>query len=230
MEEGKTTKMIKAVLLDMDGTIFDTEWLYARTLSQAGKEMGVDIDFEAEYLDIAGKSLEKIYAMVRERHGKDVPIEEIFERRWAFVDVELNRTGLPPKKGFPEVLGAFSKMGLSLAVASSSPRERIERYLSISGYASYIDLIVSCDEVREGKPSPDVFLHCAKGLGVSPEECVVVEDSVNGVVAGIRAGMKTVMIPDIFPCPEELRDKVWHCLDTAEPLPSLIAAYNETEA
>ena len=85
--------MIKSVLLDMDGTVFDTEWLYARTLSQAGRKMGFDIDFEGEYLDIAGKSLEKIYAMVRERHGAHVPIERIFELRWSYVDEELEKNG-----------------------------------------------------------------------------------------------------------------------------------------
>ncbi len=220
--------MIKAVLLDMDGTVFDTEWLYARTLSQAGRKMGFDIDFEGEYLDIAGKSLEKIYAMVRERHGKDVPIERIFDLRWSYVDEELDKNGLSPKKGFPEILEALSLMGIRMAIASSSPRERIERYLSISGYRKYIDFIVSCDEIKEGKPSPDVFLYCAQGLGCLPEECVVLEDSVNGVTAGLRAGMRTVMVPDILPCPEELLPSLWYCLETAEPLPRLIKEYNQT--
>jgi HAD superfamily hydrolase (TIGR01509 family) len=98
--------------------------------------------------------------------------------------------GLEP---YPDALAAVAELrarGVPLAVASSSPRERLDRTLAHIGLAFAVS--VAGDEIEHGKPAPDMFLVAAERLGVAPERCVVVEDSGPGVAAGVAAGMPTL--------------------------------------
>jgi HAD superfamily hydrolase (TIGR01509 family) len=89
---------------------------------------------------------------------------------------------------------ALRRRGVPVAVASSSPRERLQRTLGRAGLLDAFDVTVSGDEVAHGKPAPDMFLLAAERLGVEPAACVVVEDSPPGVEAGIAAGMFTLAV------------------------------------
>ena len=94
-----------------------------------------------------------------------------------------------------------------MAIGSSSRKELIASNLKISGCDGYFQVIVSGDEVEHGKPAPDIFLLAAKRLGIAPENCYVFEDSPNGIRAAYAAGMKPILVPDLMPVTEEMKEK-----------------------
>ncbi len=217
--------MIKVVIFDMDGTIFDTEVVYRKSWVSAAKELGLDIDILSELPNITGRNHANTEQYFAEHHGADFPFARLFATMWTHSDRVLE-TNVPTRPYIPEVLEALKADGYLLAIASSTNRERVERYLRVSGYTDFFDAVISGERVKNGKPAPDIFLLAAETLGISPEECVVVEDSRQGVLAGINAGMPTVMIPEFQPCTDDLKKGLWLCLDTARELPERIAEYN----
>ena len=111
------------------------------------------------------------------------------------------------KPGCREILSFFRKREYAIAMGSSSPMKQICTNLEITGLSSFFDALASGEEVKQGKPAPDIFLLAAKKLGISPDRCYVFEDSPNGIRAAFAAGMKPVMVPDLMPVTEEMREK-----------------------
>jgi HAD superfamily hydrolase (TIGR01509 family) len=99
---------------------------------------------------------------------------------------------LAPIDGIPRLIDKLKEKGLPLAVASSSSHALIDLILDKIGLAGHFDALVSGEDVTTGKPAPDVFLHAAKQLNTAPRDCLVVEDSANGILAAKRAGMVCV--------------------------------------
>jgi HAD superfamily hydrolase (TIGR01509 family) len=176
-----------AVIFDCDGTLVDSEPLAGRawkaTVAPYGYEV-TDADLEA----CMGIPYARTHAYLSER--ADLPaageLWPLLRRElFSLIDAEL----VP----FPDAVGAATELrarGVRLAVASSSPRERLDRTLARAGLS--FPVTVAGDEVEHGKPAPDMFLAAAARLEVEPSRCVVVEDSAPGVAAGRAAGMPTL--------------------------------------
>lgn len=113
--------------------------------------------------------------------------------------------GVPCKPGLKELLATLEEMGMPRIVASSSPRNMIEQNLQTTGTARYFHDIVCGADVQHSKPAPDIFLEAARRLGLDCHDCLVLEDSFNGVRAGHAAGAVTVMVPDLAQPDEEIR-------------------------
>ena len=222
--------MLRAVLFDMDGTLIDTECVYRECWMRAMKEMDVSIDTEVFFTRVAGMNMRTLIAFCKEAYGEDFPISEIRDRRRAYLLEKVERDGIVCKTGVPMILEHLRTKGIKLALASSSGGDWVRQCLRLAGIdESLFDYIITGDRVTRSKPDPEIFLMAADALGVKPSECVVAEDSTNGVLAGHAAGMKTVMIPDLQPCTDELRPLLWACIDTLELLPAMIQKYNESE-
>lgn len=129
--------------------------------------------------------------------------QKVLDKIWQLADERFAR-GVPCKKGLKELLAALEDMGLPRIVASSSPRNMIEMNLQTTGTARYFHDVVSGTEVAHSKPAPDTFLVAAKKLHLDPHDCLVLEDSFNGVRAGRAAGCVTVMVPDLMQPTEEI--------------------------
>ena len=129
--------------------------------------------------------------------------QKVLDKIWQLGDERFAR-GVPCKKGLKELLAALEDMGLPRIVASSSPRNMIEMNLQTTGTARYFHDVVSGTEVAHSKPAPDTFLVAAKKLHLDPHDCLVLEDSFNGVRAGRAAGCVTVMVPDLMQPTEEI--------------------------
>jgi HAD superfamily hydrolase (TIGR01509 family) len=178
-----------AVIFDCDGTLVDSEPLartaWERALAAHGYAL-TDADAEAS----VGLPYPRVHAYFAERVR--LPAVEPF---WGELSTELFAlidTDLVPFDDAVEAARELRARGVPVAVASSSPRERLQRTLSRAGLLDAFDAVVSGDEVARGKPAPDMFLLAASKLGVAPEECIVVEDSPPGVQAGVAAGMTTI--------------------------------------
>ena len=181
---------IAAVVFDCDGTLVDSEPLartaWERSLAPYGYAIG-----DAEYAGLVGLPYPRVHAHFARRipalAGPDDVWAAYSERLFALIDAAL--------EPFPDALEAIDDLrdrGVAVAVASSSPRARLDRTLAAAGLAGAFAITVAGDEVAHGKPAPDMFLAAAARLGAPPARCVAIEDSAPGVAAGIAAGMTTV--------------------------------------
>ena len=117
-------------------------------------------------------------------------IKEILEYKMELTIRRIKETKINAISGIPELLISLKHNNIKTAIGSSSPKELIITVIEKFQLGKYFDCIVSGDEVKEGKPKPDIYLEVSKRIGVNPEECIVIEDSRNGVLAAKNAGMK----------------------------------------
>ncbi|MEO8487796.1 MAG: HAD family phosphatase [Betaproteobacteria bacterium] len=194
-----------AVVLDMDGTLLDTEPLAARAWCDAAADLGVALDPSLPARMI-GRDFADCRALVVAHHGDDYPTDRLMARWHAAYDAILARDGLATKPGVLALFDWLDAEGIPRAVATSTRRKRAIAKLAQASLDGRIDALVGGDEVARGKPAPDIFLAASRKLGVAAAACVVLEDSDAGVLGALAAGMTPIMIPDLLPpSPEVLR-------------------------
>lgn len=205
---------MRGAIFDMDGLLIDSEKLWQGQWHAIAEEMGVTLP-DSFARDMCGTGGEQTRAVVRTYyHVSDA--EAIIQDCTQRVH-RLQREGVPLKPGAETILRGLHGAGYRIAVASSSPMDMIERNLRSNGVLSYFDVLTSGSEVARCKPEPDIFLLAAERLGVPPEECYVLEDSLNGVEAGYRAGCRSIMVPDMVEPNARARETCWCiCRDLAE--------------
>jgi HAD superfamily hydrolase (TIGR01509 family) len=180
-----------AVIFDCDGTLVDSEPLARTAWERAMAPYGyavTDADAEA----CVGLPFPRVHAYFAERAAvpdADAMWTEFSDELFALIDSDLVLFD-----DAVDAARALRERGVPVAVASSSPRERLQRTLGRAGLLDAFDVVVAGDEVEHGKPAPDMFLLAASRLGVEPAACVVVEDSPPGVQAGRAAGMFTLAV------------------------------------
>ncbi len=194
--------MIKAVIFDMDGTLFDTESVYANAWRQAGRELNF-APIEQAIAACTGRNAKDTRRYFEENFANLITYDEFIAVRDRYYNAAIEERGIPLKEGVVELLDYLRENGIRIALATATRAERTEYNLTTTGLRSYFDVLVTGDIVEHGKPHPETFLTAASRLGVSPSECMGVEDSFNGVRAIRTAGMFTVMVPDtVQPTPD----------------------------
>ncbi len=187
--------MIKAVIFDMDGTLFDTESIYANAWRQAGRELNF-APIEQAIAACTGRNAKDTRRYFEENFADLITYDEFIAVRDRYYNAAIEERGIPLKEGVVELLDYLKGNDIRIALATATRAERTEYNLTTTGLRSYFDVLVTGDIVEHGKPHPETFLTAASRLGVSPSECIGVEDSFNGVRAIRAAGMFTVMVPD----------------------------------
>ncbi len=180
----------RALLLDLDGTLLDSEPSYKRTEAAVLLELGVDAS-EAELDGYTGTPLAAWLRRVEERHGVTVPPEAFLARHRPVMEAEVaERIAL-----FPDTVALLDRFPGPVALVTSSMRWYVEAvFARHPALAARFGAVVTADDVHRGKPDPEPFLLGARLLGVAPSECLAVEDSANGVTAAVAAGCHTVAI------------------------------------
>ena len=195
--------MIKGVIFDMDGLMFDTERIWATLWKPALATLGLPYK---EGLDAAarGSAGDSMRAVLRRFYGPDCDTDAIMDALHAQAETAFQAP--PPKKpGLDELLAWLDEQHIPMAVASSSRMHIIQRNLDNRGLTHYFKTLASGQQVTHSKPDPEIFLLAAQQLGVEPARCLVLEDSYNGVRAGAAGGFVTVMVPDLLPADDEMR-------------------------
>jgi HAD superfamily hydrolase (TIGR01509 family) len=195
---------VRAVLLDMDGTLLDTERVYLDSLVAALNAHGYTDDIVPLCHAMVGLPGPECEAMLHARYGEDFPLAEINKAFIAKRD-EILEAGLPVKRGAVELLDALQAARYPMAIVTSSSRRTADAHLRLAGIRDRFDAILTRDDVVRGKPSPDLYLLAASRFGATPEACVAVEDSNHGVAAALAAGAITIMVPDMVPPTEASR-------------------------
>lgn len=213
---------VKAVIFDLDGTLLDTEKLLVKYWCMAANELGYPMEKEhALYLrSLTHKLAPELF---HSWFGDDCDYRVIRKRRMELMQEHIDEHGLEVKAGARELLHFLGNNGYMRAVATATDIERATKFLKDVGLYDGFDKVISASMVEWGKPKPDVYIYAAKQLGLSPAECIAVEDSPNGVVSASEAGCKTVMVPDLTPPDEELSKRLFACCNSLSDIIGLLS-------
>jgi beta-phosphoglucomutase len=207
LREGLPSQPIKAVIFDCDGTLIDSEYAHYLAWQYAVQNQGGDLALE-EYYFYAGQSLETIASSLSKKTGCNCTEKIIEDKRKHYH--QLQKLGLPsiqPTIDFVyRLVKDKERLGLKFAVASAARKDEILINLKHLGIENLFDIVLSGhDDLTsyndlEGvnKPKPYIYLHAAKELNVTPDQCVVIEDSRSGVTAGVDAGCFTIAVPNRY--------------------------------
>jgi HAD superfamily hydrolase (TIGR01509 family) len=185
---------IKAVIFDLDGTLIDSEPNYFA----ADRKIFADYGFMDYTMEIHSKYIgfgsKEMMEDMKEKHHINESIDKLLagKNRYYIEIARKHTTVFPEMVKFLELLTSHN---YPLALASGSSPEVIQTVLSITDLAKYFPVVLSAENVKQGKPEPDVFIESAKQLGIEAENCLVVEDSQFGVEAAKRALMYCIALP-----------------------------------
>lgn len=222
----KCAATIRGVLFDMDGVILDTERMYARFWAEACHALGYPMTYE-QALGMRSLSAKAGQAKLESYFGPGISREAVRNKRVELMDAYIERHGVAPKPGIFELLNYLRQRGIPAAVTTSSPTERVKKYMEPLGLYHRFDKICTGYEVAHGKPEPDIYLYGAASLGLPPENCLAIEDSPAGIESAFRAGCMTVLVPDLDGSDEAMRHKLFAEADSLLDIVDLINTAGE---
>ncbi|MBR5047096.1 MAG: HAD family phosphatase [Eubacterium sp.] len=214
---------MKLIIFDMDGLMFDTEAIGFRAYEECGEEWGLPTGFPI-YLSLIGLDKRDTCAKYREIYGEDMDADLFYREVGNRIREIMEREGIPMKPGLLPLLEAIEEAGIPKMIASSTGEEGIRNYLKRCRLEDRFDGILSAEEVKRGKPFPDVFLAACRKMGVKPEEALVLEDSPAGICAAHSGNIPVIAIPDLKEIPEDIRKK---CVMVGETLEDVIPYIRE---
>jgi HAD superfamily hydrolase (TIGR01509 family) len=212
---------IRSVIFDLDGVLADSEpwWneIDAKLLAEHG------VAYRGEYhRNVLGVSYRIAVEFYKKTFGLSASAEELMRRRGEIAtEFFANRIDFFPST--KPVLQELRQMNLHLAVATSSVSASARPFLMRHGLTAFFEAIITGEEVKQGKPDPEIYLRAAEKLGVGADACLVIEDALSGIAAGKAAKMRVAAIPDTrFVDPREYEKEADYVLNSLKELPSLI--------
>lgn len=213
---------IKLCIFDMDGLIFDTEKEYINQAIIFVEKHNINIT-EEQMHSVIGTSNESCVKFYKS-HFPNLDFHFIFK----CIEEEIMRLSdlkkIGVKKGVRELLNYLVKENIAIALASSSPRHKILKLLKNENLDDYFEYIISGEEVKESKPNPEIFTKVINHFKYDPKECIILEDSYNGIRAAAAAKANPIMIPDLLMPTDETNEL---CFKTLNDLVEVIGVIEE---
>jgi HAD superfamily hydrolase (TIGR01509 family) len=207
-------------IFDMDGLMLDTERPVFPLWPRAARSLGWNITGEM-VRHIIGINETSTRSYFREQLGPDFPYDTVRAEVTRLMEEEFAEKGIALKKGLLPLLDHLEKKKIPMAVATSTSRGRALKKLGIAGLEGRFSVMAFGDEVKEGKPAPEIFLLAARRIGLAPGQCAGFEDSPAGLLALHRAGIPSVFVKDMVEPPPEVLAGVWKRLDNLGEAPPL---------
>ncbi len=221
---------VYVLVFDFDGLIMDTETPEFQAWQEIYQDHGATLELD-EWIECIGSSFERFnpYTRLEERTGREINRAALDTRRRARTfELLSNYRALP---GVEQYIADAKQFGLKLAIASSSSRDWVVRNLRRLGIEDAFSAISTRDQASAVKPDPEIFLNAAEMLGVQPEQCVVFEDSPNGIKAAKAAGMVAVAVPNDMTARFDLSEADFRLGSLADmPLKALLERVKRREA
>jgi beta-phosphoglucomutase-like phosphatase (HAD superfamily) len=206
--------MIEAVIFDLDGTLVQSEELKAESYARAALELSPDHLTEEAVLErfkaVVGMPRDQLAAVLVERFhleekararmaefGVSTPVEAFLQIRLRYYDAMLNNHDLIAAHEIPHNVALLHKMrdeGYRIGLATMSYHDQVERILTVLDCHTLFDFVATVEDVKRGKPDPEIYLLVAQHLQTAPAHCLVIEDSPIGVEAGVAAGMRVIAV------------------------------------
>ena len=181
-------KKVKCIIFDCDGTLVDSEPLTNKVIAEMAGELGITMTWEEATKLWGGKTIDAVVYGMKEMSGNDLPDDWV--PRLVQNVSNAYKHDLVPMDGISEVLDSLT---IPTCVASNGRPGHVENSLKITGLYKYFkDKVYTASEVAHPKPAPDLFLYAVDKMNFPKEECVVIEDSIPGVTAAVRAGIRVL--------------------------------------
>lgn len=217
---------IKAVLFDMDGTILDTEKIHKECWEQAMRDIGVDF-LPTTFYDLIGLNDKSTCEYFKKHYGfTDEQYTKMSVSAYSLSREFTTTKGIPVKKGFFELSDYLAENGIKRAIVTSSMVSEALHNFERARIETPFDVIIGGDCVNEGKPSAEPFLKAVEALGLSAEECIVAEDSANGVRSAHNAGIRCVYIKDMVDIPDDVKALAEFKAESLEEIIGIIGSVN----
>lgn len=187
-----------AVIFDMDGLVLDTETTYSIAKQQAARVMGLELP-ELFWLSLSGLHQQAIEQKLLVHCGTGFDLTEFNDLAAQIWRDYVNVNGIKTKHGFFQLLDFIVQQALPYGLATNSNAVNANECLRFAGLQDVFPVIITRDDVRQGKPEPDVFIKTAEILQVDINRCLVLEDSHTGIAAASRSGAFSVLVPSLLP-------------------------------
>ena len=220
--------LIKAVVFDMDGVIFDSErcvfdvWKELARIHHLG-------DMEPALRASLGVTGDQTRQIMRAMKGEDFPVEQFMEEASRMFHQRYDGGKLPVKPGTRELLSYLREKGTRIALASSTRESTVTAELKDAGLYDFFDRVVCGNMVHRSKPDPEIFLTACRLLEVAPGEAFAIEDSFNGIRSASGGGLRTIMVPDLTQPTEEIRALCEKVLPSLTDVQAYFEELNETK-
>ena len=187
---------IEAVIFDLDGSLVDSMWMWRAIDIEYLGRFGIPLPEDLQS-KIEGMCFNETAMYFKEHFPITDPIEKIKDD-WNKMAWDKYANEVPLKPGIPEFLESCRSNGIKLGIATSNSRELVENIALVHGLKDHFACIMTGCEVGRGKPAPDIYLAVAERLGVEPSKCLVFEDIIPGIQAGVSAGMRVCAVEDAY--------------------------------
>lgn len=187
---------IKAVIFDVDGTIADSMWMWKQIDIEYLGRFGIVLPHDLQK-NIEGMSFRETAVYFKEHFAIPDSIDKMMAD-WNEMAAHKYQYEIPLKKGVKEFIDLCKGRGMLLGIATSNSAELLGYWLEANELTKTFDVIITGSDGLKGKPAPDMYLEAAKRMEIMPQECLVFEDIIPGILAGKRAGMKVCAIDDLY--------------------------------
>jgi HAD superfamily hydrolase (TIGR01509 family) len=216
-----TLNNLEAFIFDMDGLLFSTEEISLSTFVSACRQCSFEPDLNVYYRCIGTNSV-KTKQIFIEGYGPNFPYQKIYNIWIEKYNLEALSKPLPLKPGALSLLHYLEKRSLKKAVVTSSRHQNAVTKLTNAEILPFFEFVLGGDEVLNGKPDPEIYLTACRRLGMQPGQCMVFEDSDNGVLSAHKAGLKVIQVPDLLAPSPEIRSIGHSILSSLVEVESLI--------
>lgn len=216
---------VRLCIFDMDGLLIDSERIYLESALECSRIHNYGVSEEL-IRKTMGNNAEETKRRFFETMGEDFPYENFRKDRLVIQDAYLENHSVEKKKGCDELLDYLDEKKILKAVATSTRRVRANQFLKSAGLTGRFDHIVYGDDLKESKPRPEIYLRAVSAFDIDKSEILAFEDSGNGILSAVGAGIEVVLVPDLAYVADEVKEKSFTVLHDLTEAVKLIDEIN----